>query len=89
MADETQGESKPFESLLSELESIVQKLESGRLGLEESVVLYSRGVALLNEARAVLNNAKAKVEVLMRAQEGDLTPQEMQPPKIPKEDMEF
>jgi exonuclease VII small subunit len=46
-------------------------------------------VALLNEARAVLNNAKAKVEVLMRAQEGDLTPQEMQPPKIPKEEMEY
>jgi|GEM_PF-1513732 len=89
MADENQSESRPFESLLSELEGIVQKLESGKLGLEESVALYSKGVALLNEARAVLNKAKAKVEVLMRAQEGDLTPQEMEPPKIPKEDMEY
>jgi len=64
---------KSFESALAELETILADIEGGQVGLEESLVKYERGNFLIQHCRAILSGAEKKIELLSRAENGELS----------------
>src|SRR5438093_10785241 len=63
---------KSFEAALAELEEILGQIESGQVGLEESLVKYERGNFLIRHCRGILNSAEQKIELLSKAENGEL-----------------
>src|SRR5882757_10449435 len=61
----------PFEESLGELQMIVSELEDGAIGLETSLAKFERGIRLLRSCYSILEAAEAKVEILMRFQDGE------------------
>ncbi len=61
-----------FEKGLQRLEAIVKSMESGSLTLEESLTQFQEGVTLVKECQSVLAQAEQKVEVLMKAGQGQV-----------------
>ena len=65
-----------FEKSLTELEGLVEKLEAGDLPLEEALKTFERGIGLTRECQNALEAAQARVDVLLKREDGssDLTP---------------
>ncbi len=59
-----------FEEALKRLEEVVEKLEGGDLPLEESLKLFQEGMDLVRHCQGLLKTAEAKVEMLVREEEG-------------------
>ena len=66
---------KSFEAALEELETILSAIEGGEVGLEESLAKYERGNFLIQHCRGILNSAEKKIELLSKAENGELTSQ--------------
>lgn len=62
----TEGEARPIEQDLEELQKIVAKLEEDKLGLAESIALFEQGVALSAAAKQKIEDAETKVELLTK-----------------------
>ena len=63
----------PFETALRSLEAVVERLESGELSLEESLTCFEEGVRCAASCQEQLKAVEAKVEVLLKQQDGTLT----------------
>ena len=61
---------KKFEEAMKRLEEIVDKLEEGELSLEESLKIFQEGVNLSKFLTQKLTKAEAKVQKLIKTQEG-------------------
>lgn len=59
-----------FEKALEKLETIVEELESGNLSLEESLKKYEEGVNLARVCQTKIDKAKAKIETLVKNDQG-------------------
>ena len=70
-----------FEATLEELEGIVAKLEGGDLPLEKSLELFERGVHLSRECQKRLDDAERKVEILVKGEDGQVTPLPFEEPE--------
>jgi len=67
----------PFEQALKELEAIVRKLESGSGDLDASIHDYMRGTELKTFCQEKLAAARMKVEIILKAQDGEITTKSM------------
>ncbi len=65
-------ENDSFEASLKELESIVETLERGELPLEKALEMFERGVKLSRSCQQRLDEAERKVEILVKANEGEV-----------------
>ena len=61
---------RTFENALSRLEKITEELESGELTLDASLKKFNEGVELADFCNTELNAARAKVELLVKKEEG-------------------
>ncbi|KPK77048.1 MAG: hypothetical protein AMJ89_03110 [candidate division Zixibacteria bacterium SM23_73] len=61
---------KSFEKALKRLEEIVHQLEEGELSLEESLKIFQEGVNLSKFLTQKLAKAEAKVQKLIKTQQG-------------------
>ena len=71
------AKSKPkltFEQALAQLEQIVRQIESGEIPLEESIDRYAEGTRLIKQCRAILAGAEKKIQLLVKSQDGGVTP---------------
>jgi exodeoxyribonuclease VII small subunit len=59
-----------FEAVLRRLEDLVRRLEGGDLGLEEALKTFEEGTVLSRRAVAMLDEADARLEVLLRRDDG-------------------
>lgn len=59
-----------FEKSLTELEALVEKLEAGDLPLEEALKTFERGISLTRECQSALEAAQARVDVLLKRDDG-------------------
>ena len=59
-----------FEKSLTELEELVEKLEAGDLPLEESLKTFERGIGLTRDCQSALEAAQARVDVLLKREDG-------------------
>ena len=66
-----------FEEQLTRLGDIVRTLESGEAGLADSLKLFEEGVALTARCNALLEKAEQQVSMLVRGQDGTMTPAPM------------
>ncbi len=68
----TEGKAKgmTFEKALDKLEGIVGELETGDLSLEASLAKYEEGIRLASACQEKLDKAKAKIEMLIRKDNG-------------------
>jgi exodeoxyribonuclease VII small subunit len=64
-----------FETSLARLEEIVKKLETGEIPLEQSLKLFEEGVKLARMCTRRLDEAERKVEILLKNNAGEVTPQ--------------
>jgi exodeoxyribonuclease VII small subunit len=64
------SEPKSFEKAMKRLEEIVHKLEEGELSLEESLKIFEEGTNLSKFLTRKLSEAEAKVQKLIKTQEG-------------------
>lgn len=62
-----------FESMLEQLQEIVRNLESGEFSLEDSIKKFEEGMALAKNCQAKLNKAEQRIEVLVKAEKGNVT----------------
>lgn len=62
-----------FESALRSLEEVVERLESGELPLEEALGCFEEGVRSASLCQKRLKAVEAKVETLLKSQEGVLS----------------
>lgn len=59
-----------FESALRNLEEVVERLESGELPLEEALACFEEGVRSASLCQKRLKAVEAKVETLLKSQDG-------------------
>ena len=59
-----------FEKALEQLEKIVNELETGELQLDSSLKKYEDGMKLARICQEKLDKAKAKIETLMKKDDG-------------------
>lgn len=69
-----------FEDAIAELEAIVAELEGGELPLDQMMERYEKGVKALELCRKILDEAEKKIEILVKAQDGQLKAEPFQPP---------
>ena len=70
----TKEKKTTFEQALGKLEAIVEQIESGEIGLEESIARYEEGITLIKQCRTILDAAEKKIQLLAKAEGGDLAP---------------
>lgn len=70
-----------FEETLKRLEGIVERLEAGELSLEESLEQFEEGIKLARTLTKKLAEAEKKVQILLKNEEGEITPQPFEPEK--------
>ncbi len=68
-----------FEETLKRLEGIVERLEAGKLSLEESLEQFEEGIKLARTLAKKLAEAEKKVQILLKNEEGEITPQPFEP----------
>jgi exodeoxyribonuclease VII small subunit len=66
-------EEMSFESALRSLEEVVERLESGELPLEDALACFEEGVRSAALCQKRLKAVEAKVETLLKSQEGVLS----------------
>jgi len=69
----TEPEVLNFEAALARLETMVARLESGELTLAESLRTFEEGVYLSRQCAERLDHAEARIELLIRTADGELT----------------
>jgi exodeoxyribonuclease VII small subunit len=69
-------EKMSFETALRCLEQVVERLESGELPLEEALACFEQGVRNAAFCQQQLRAVEAKVEVLLKGQDGVLSVEE-------------
>ena len=69
----TEPEVLNFEAALARLETMVARLESGELTLAESLRTFEEGVSLSRQCAERLDQAVARIELLIRTADGELT----------------
>jgi len=69
----TEPEVLNFEAALARLETMVARLESGELTLAESLRTFEEGVSLSRQCAERLDQAEARIELLIRTADGELT----------------
>ena len=69
----TEPEVLNFEAALARLETMVARLESGELTLAESLRTFEEGVYLSRQCAERLDQAEARIELLIRTADGELT----------------
>lgn len=62
-----------FEQALNELEHIVKLLEEGNLNLNDSLANFEKGIALSRICSQKLEQAEKKIEVLLKAENDEIT----------------
>ncbi len=62
-----------FEASLTRLEEIVRLLENGDATLDTSLSLFEEGVSLVKQCNRQLDEAEAKISVLTKNSEGEIT----------------
>ncbi|MBJ7449599.1 MAG: exodeoxyribonuclease VII small subunit [Parachlamydiales bacterium] len=65
-------ETKTFESAFERLETILEMMNSGTLSLDQSLKFYEEADQLIALCSNRLNQAEQKVEVLLKARNGEL-----------------
>ncbi len=70
-----------FAETLKRLEGIVERLEAGELSLEESLEQFEEGIKLARTLTKKLAEAEKKVQILLKNEEGEITPQPFEPEK--------
>lgn len=68
-----QPETIDFEKAFARLEEILEKMNGGSLSLEESLHLYEEADKLIQICNKKLIQAEAKIEMLVKNREGELT----------------
>lgn len=68
-----------FEDGLAKLERIVAEMEEGKLGLNKMLEKFSEGMELAKFCGKWLETAEKKVEILVRKQDGSLSPEPFEP----------
>ncbi|MFA6413396.1 MAG: exodeoxyribonuclease VII small subunit [Syntrophales bacterium] len=63
-----------FEEALKKLEELVKKMESGDLALEDSLKAFEEGIRLIRFCTGKLDEAERRVEILIKDDQGDITP---------------
>ena len=63
-----------FEKAMARLEEIVRKLEANDATLSQSLELFEEGVRLTNHCNALLDKAEQQVSMLVRGEDGAMTP---------------
>jgi len=63
-----------FEQALGKLEQLVEQIEAGEIGLEEAIARYEEGIKLVKQCREILNAAEKKIQLLAKAERGELAP---------------
>jgi exodeoxyribonuclease VII small subunit len=67
------ADKKPtFEQMLKKLEGITARLEAGELSLEKSLDAFEEGMKLARELDQTLSQAEAKVELLLKKENGQV-----------------
>lgn len=69
----------PFEEALAKLEIIVKEMEAGELTLENSLAKFAEGVSLSKICLNKLNFAQAKIDEILREENGELILKPFQP----------
>ncbi len=59
-----------FEKAMEKLEKTVEELENGNLPLDELLKRYEEGVKLASFCQGKLNKAKARIEALVKNEDG-------------------
>ena len=67
-----------FEDRLTALEAVVERLERGDLSLDDSVRLFEEGVLLSNACKVELEKAEGRVQVLVKAPNGEMQAAELE-----------
>jgi exodeoxyribonuclease VII small subunit len=62
-----------FESGIKELEQLVNSLENGNLDIDKALVAFEKGVALSRKLAEKLSQAEARLEILSKSPDGQLT----------------
>lgn len=61
-----------FEDAFARLEHILERMNSGGVGLDESLKLYEEADKLINTCSKRLTDAERKIEILVKARNGEL-----------------
>ena len=77
---------KSFEKAMKRLEEIVHELEEGELPLEESLKIFEEGINLSKFLTQKLAKAEAKVQKLIKTQQGEY---KTEPLDLNKKEEEF
>jgi exodeoxyribonuclease VII small subunit len=78
MTEAKQATPPDFEDALERLEDIVKTLEAGDLGLDKSLELFEEGIRLSRFCHGKLEQAERRVEILLKAQSGDPSSEQLQ-----------
>ncbi len=62
----------PFEKAFARLEEILEKMNSGSVSLDESLKLYEEADKLITICNKRLTDAERKIEILVKARNGEL-----------------
>ena len=62
-----------FETAIKQLEDIVKNLEQGTVSIEEALKLFEEGIKLTNACTKILDDTEAKVSILLKNKDGELT----------------
>ena len=65
------GGEESYDGIVARLERVVGELESGQLSLEQSIEKFAEGVRLAKDASRKLEDAERRVELLVRAADGE------------------
>lgn len=66
-----------FEQSLKKLEKLAVELEAEDIGLDKALTLYEEGVQLAQRCQNALNKAEQKVQVLSKAEDGQIVAQDL------------
>ncbi len=70
-----------FEEAVSRLDEIVSALDNGTAELDKSLALYEEGIKLVRLCTSKLDEAEAKISILQRDAEGNLSEAEFEEEK--------
>ncbi|MDT3698157.1 MAG: exodeoxyribonuclease VII small subunit [Thermincola sp.] len=71
-----------FEKALQELEELVREMEEGNLDLDGSLAKFERGIVLSRICTQKLDQAEKKIDMLMCAENGEIS---LQPVRFTEE----
>jgi exodeoxyribonuclease VII small subunit len=60
-----------LEKSLADLEALVEELEAGDLPLDKAMKRFEEGIKLTRSCQAALKDAEQKVEILLKAADGN------------------